>query len=248
MQFSGKSRSWRCSCRCRRAICCPSADTNDGWITSELKLCVFYPSLCLHRIRHLSLQKVRSKVQKSLAPPARLPGLCRLHLHRFLLLPPFFLFLLQRLRLPLPSLPVPLFLLRAPSHLLRSRGPAGRGGRGSKGEQNPPQASAQPQLATRALGRPPEGVGLQFGATAAGSVRQQRVHGVKPTGVRGKKSQPLPVKGRRMKDGEEGESERGSCSVSPPLSAHPPPPLVQSKLTAMKKTKRALERGHCWAG
>lgn len=148
---------------------------------------MFYPSLCLHRIRHLSLQKVRSKVQKSLAPPARLPGLCGLHLHRFLLLPPFFLFLLQRLRLPLPSLSLPLLLLRAPAYLLRSRGPAGRGGRGPKGEQNPPQASAQPQLATRALGRPPEGVGLQLGGTAAGSVRQQRVHGVKPTGVRKKK-------------------------------------------------------------
>lgn len=136
--------------------------------------------LFLHRSRHLSLQKVGGEGPTSSAPSARLSRLRGLHLHHFLLLPPLLLSLLQRLWLSLPSLPVPLLLLRAPAHLLRFGGPVGRGGGEPESRKDPPQAQAQPQLATRALGKPPEGVGLQLGATAAGSVRQQRVYGVKP--------------------------------------------------------------------
>lgn len=131
----------------------------------------------LHRNWHLSLQEVGHKVPTSSPPSARLPGLCRLHLH--FLLPALLLPLLQHLRFSLPSLPVPLRLLGAPAHLLRSGGPSGRGRGGPARWQNAPQAQAEPQFAAQSHRRPQEGARLQLGAAAAGSVWQQRVYGVK---------------------------------------------------------------------
>lgn len=145
-----------------------------AWLRSHLCLSV-------HRVRLLSAQKVGGQVPPGPPAPARLARLGRLGLHRLLLLlrPLLLPLLLQRLGLPRPPLPLPLLLLGAPAELVRPRGPAGRGRRGPERRQDPAQAPAEPQLAARSLRGPPEGVGLRLGAAAAGSVRQQRVHGVK---------------------------------------------------------------------
>lgn len=189
------------------------------------------PSLCvhLHRSRHIPIQKVRDEEQASSATPARLPGFSRLHLHR-LLLSPFLLSLLQRVWFSFPSLQVPFLLLWALTHLLQPGDPFGRGGGGPKYRENAPQAQAEPQLATWALWKPSKGVGLRLGAAAAGSVRQQRVHGLtpKPT-IRGR----LSEKGRKTSLGqnEAGHGARFSqeSPVAPPWCPALPPPLVQSK-------------------
>lgn len=110
-------------------------------------------------------------------PPTRLPRLCRLRLHRFLL-PALLLSLLQHLRLPDAPLSLPLFLLWTPAHICWFGGPTGRGRRGPQKQQDATPAQTEPQLAARVLRKPPERVGLWLRATAAGSVRQQGIHGV----------------------------------------------------------------------
>lgn len=203
------------------------------------KLCVFMKSkrvivpspVPTSRAWSLSLQEVGDKVQTSSAPPARLPGLCRLQLHFFL--PPLILFLLQHLRFSLPSLPVPLLLLRAPALLLWSGGSSGGGRRDPKYWQNPPQAQAEPQFTARSHRRPPEGVGLQLGAAAAGSVWQQRVYGVK---LRPEGCWSLPAseqEGRR-------ESLTGPCW---PVHPQRPSPSSSGPVKAVSSGDRRLLGG-----
>lgn len=159
------------------------------------------PSLCVlrHRSRHNPIQKVRGEEQASSATPARLPGFSRLHFHR-LFLSPFLLSLLQRVWFSFPSLQVPFLLLRALTHLLQPGDPFGRGRWGPKYRENAPQAQAEPQLATWALGKPSEGVGFRLRAAAAGSVRQQRVHGLTPK---------LTIRGRLSENGRKTRAEWG---------------------------------------
>lgn len=197
------------------------------------------PSLCVlrHRSRHNPIQKVRGEEQASSATPARLPGFSRLHFHR-LFLSPFLLSLLQRVWFSFPSLQVPFLLLRALTHLLQPGDPFGRGRWGPKYRENAPQAQAEPQLATWALGKPSEGVGLRLGAAAAGSVWQQRVHGLTPK---------LTIRGRLSENGRKtslGQNEAGHGARFTPRVACCPSlvPSLTSSLGPVKAGRRFWQR------